>query len=72
MASSATVTGKTGPAVTVTSLSLTGVTELQVLTAPKSVVQITHSKGISQFDLAATTTFTVTPSSGNLTITISQ
>lgn len=72
MPSQATITGVTGPAATVTSLVLTGVTEMLVLTAPKSIITIKHDKGISEFALNATTTFTVTASTGNLTVVISQ
>ncbi len=72
MPSQATITGKTGPAVTVTSLVLTGVTEMLVQAAPKSVLQITHDKGISHFDLNATTTFTVTIAAGVITVAVSQ
>lgn len=72
MPSQATVTGKTGPASTVTSLVLTGVTRLEVFPFPKSVVKIDHDKGSSEFDIQATTTFTMGPSAGNLTVVISQ
>ena len=73
MASTATITGKTGPAVTVTSAVINNVVRLEVLTAPKSVLFVQESSGkIREFDLNGTTTFTVTPSTGNLTITISQ
>lgn len=72
MPSTATVTGKTGPAQTVTSLVLNNVTRLDIETFPKSLVKIYHDKGMSEFDIQATTTFTVTPSGGNLTVTISQ
>lgn len=72
MPSQATVTAPTGPGSSVTSLVLTGVTEVLVLTAPKSMITIKHDKGLSEFAISGTTTFTVTPSSGNLTIVISQ
>lgn len=73
MPSTATVTGKTGPAQTVTSAVINNVVRLEVLTAPKSVLFVQESNGkIREFDLNGTTTFTVTPSTGNLTITISQ
>lgn len=72
MPSTATVTGKTGPASTVTALVLTGVTEVQVFPYPKSIVKIFHDKGMSEFDTQATTTFTMGPSAGNITVTISQ
>lgn len=72
MPSSATVTGVTGPAKVVTSLALTGVTRLDVLTAPKSVITVYCDQGIKYFDMNGTTTFTISPSTGTLTITISQ
>lgn len=72
MPSQATVTGKTGPASTVTSLVLTGVTEMLVQPYPRSLVKIYHDKGMSEFDIQATTTFTMGPSSGNITVVISQ
>lgn len=73
MPSQATVTGRTGPAVTVTSLVIQNVVRLEALPYPKSVVSIQTSDGkIQEFDIQATTTFTMGPSSGNLTITISQ
>lgn len=74
MPSSATVTGKTGPGSTVTALVLNNVVEMLVLPAPSSVLQFKYNGGtsISQFDMAATTTFTVTVSAGVITVTISQ
>ena len=73
MPTTATVTGKTGPAQTITAQVITNVVRLEVLPYPKSVCSIQDSSGkIQEFDIQATTTFTVTPSSGNLTITISQ
>jgi hypothetical protein len=73
MPSTATVTSKVGPAQTVTAQVITNVVRMEVLTAPKSVLSIQQADGkIQEFDLSATTTFTVTISAGNLTITISQ
>jgi len=72
MASSATVTAPTGPGQTVTAVVFTGVTELLVQPAPQSMLFIKHDAGRSEFAINATTTFTVTPSSGNLTVTVSQ
>jgi hypothetical protein len=72
MASTATVTAPVGPGGSVSAVVLTGVTELFVQPAPSSMLFIKHDKGRSEFAINATTTFTVTPSSGNLTVTISQ
>jgi len=72
MPSTVTVTGKTGPAVAVTSLVLTGVTEILFQTAPKDMLFITANEGRKEFDLSATTTTTMTISSGVITLTIAQ
>lgn len=72
MPSQATVTGKTGPASTVTSLVLTNVTRMEVFPFPKSILKIDHDKGSSEFDIQATTTFTITASGGVLTVVVSQ
>lgn len=72
MPSTATVTAPLGPGLSATSLSLTGVTELLIYPAPRSIAQIKHSGGYNEFAINATTTFTLSPSSGDLTIVISQ
>lgn len=73
MPSQATVTGKTGPAQTITSQLFQNVVRLEILPYPKSVCSIQTSDGkIQEFDIQATTTFTLGPSSGNLTVVISQ
>lgn len=71
--SGATVTGKTGPARTVTSQVLSNVTEIDLQIA-RNVVFITSNGKIFEFDLAATTTFTISISGANgvYTVTISQ
>lgn len=72
MPSTATITSKTGPALTVTSLVLNNVTQILFRTAPKDVLEITCSEGIKEFDIAASTTVTATISSGVIAITVSQ
>lgn len=72
MPTQATVTAPTGAGSSVSALVLTGVTEILILPAPKAVITIKHDKGISEYAINATTTFTVTASGGNLTIVISQ
>jgi hypothetical protein len=72
MSSSATVTAPSGAGTLVTSAVFTGVTELLVQPAPSSMLFIKHDAGRSEFAINATTTFTVTPSSGNLTVVVSQ
>lgn len=73
MSSSATITGKTGPAQTVTALSLTDVRSFLFNVAPTSVLQVTLNDGrVREFDIAATATVTATISSGVMALTINQ
>lgn len=72
MPSQATVTAPFGPGQTATAVVLTGVTEILVQPFPSAMLFIKHDKGRSEYGIFATTTFTVTPSAGNLTVTISQ
>ena len=72
MPSQATVTAPVGPGNSVSSLLLTGVTKVEVEPYPKSIIRIFHDKGVSEYGSQATTTFTMSPSSGNITIVISQ
>lgn len=73
MASQATVTSKIGPALTVTGIVLTNVVKVNydLLGDVVEIVQSDPPK-ITHFDLAATTTVTMTVASGNWTVTISQ
>lgn len=73
MPSTATVTAKAGPALTVTSATFSDVREFLLRLGGKSVLQITDdSKGIREFDINATTTLTCTIASGVATIVVSQ
>lgn len=73
MASSAIVTAKTGPAVTVTTLTLSDVRSMLFDLAGKSVLSITLESGqVREFDIAASTTLTATITAGSLALTISQ
>jgi len=68
-----TVTGKTGPAQTVTSLVISNVLIVDFALAPKSVLTVQDTSGkIREYDLAATTTITFTISAGVGTIVLSQ
>lgn len=71
MPSQVTITAKTGPGQTVTTLVLTGVTRIEYDTDPKSLLKILHDKGQSEFDIEASTVWTTTLSSGNITVVIS-
>lgn len=71
MPSQLTITAKTGPGGTVTALVLTGITEFTYFTDPKSLLKVTHDKGTSEFDVEASTVWTITLSSGNVTMVIS-
>jgi hypothetical protein len=73
MPSTATVTSKTGPAVTVTSLAFADVQQFNLSLGGKSLLQIVDSlKGIKEFDVNATTTLTCTIAAGVATIVVSQ
>ena len=70
MASTVTVTGKIGPATTVTSLALTGVTQFTVDT-DKNILTVVHDAVTTQFEVASATTVTSTKSGTTWTLTIS-
>ena len=76
MASTATVTGKTGAGLTSTAQVYNNVTNFEFqLGGPisgtnKSVIRVVSDLGISYVDFAADTTVSATLSSGNLTITV--
>lgn len=76
MASSATITSKTGPAQAVTSLALTNVRSFTfglAIGGPQSVLKVTNTSGVvTDFDIAATATITATISSGVMALTVSQ
>lgn len=64
---------KTAIAQNIASLTIQNVVRLEALPYPKSVVSIQTSDGkILELDISATTTFTMGPSTGNLTITITS
>lgn len=73
MPSTATVTSKIGPGVTVTAQVLQNVVRVNY-DLVGDTVEITQSDPVkvTQYDLAATTTVTMTVSGGNWTVTISQ
>lgn len=72
--STATITGVTGPAKTVTATVLSDVSRVDFQLANTQVLQVTQQPGmkIREFDLSATATLTATISSGVVTLTISQ
>lgn len=72
MPSQATITGKTGPAYTVTSLVLTNLREFNLQLAGKSILYTDSDLGKKEFDVNATTTLTCTIASGVATIVVSQ
>lgn len=70
MSANVTVTGKVGPALTVTAGVFTGVTILS-LDANSEILSMTLSDGrVLQIDVAAATTWTVTVSGNTYTVTI--
>ena len=71
MPSTATVTAKTGPALTATAMVLTGVTKMNFVTFPTSTLQVVCDQGQPYFDIQADTTLTATISAGVITLTIS-
>jgi hypothetical protein len=72
MPSQATITGKTGPAQTVTSLVLTNLSSFNLQLAGKSVLYTESDQGKKEFDINATTTLTCTIAAGVATIVVSQ
>jgi hypothetical protein len=73
MGSTATITGKTGPGLTVTAISLSDVRSFLFNLSPSSVLKVTLNGGeVRDFDLGATTTITATISGGIMALTISQ
>lgn len=72
MPSQATITSKTGPGLTVTSLVLTNLKVFDLQLAGKSVLTTESDQGIRTFDINATTTLTCTIAAGVATIVVSQ
>ena len=73
MASTATITSRVGPALTVTALALTGVTKFYLDLGGRSVLLTESDQGRKEFDVNATTTLTCTiTAGGNAAITVSQ
>lgn len=68
----ATITAKTGPAISNTAIALANVT-LVCFDAPRNVVSFTQSNPskITEYDLTGVTTATITISGGNLAFAIS-
>lgn len=71
MPSQATITSKTGPGITVTSLVLTNLTKFNMDLAGKVLFTVSD-QGQREFDIAATTTLTCTIAAGVATIVVSQ
>lgn len=69
-AATMTVTGKNGPGISMTAVSLTGVLSY-TYDAVKAVLQVNCNQGLINIDVSADTTWTTTISSGNQAITIS-
>ena len=72
MASTATVTAPTGPGVTNTATVIADVLELYTYAAPKNILFIKTALRTYEFDINATTTYTVSIAAGVVTVTISQ
>lgn len=72
MPSQATITGKTGPAQTVTALVLTNLRVFHMDLAGRSVLLTESDQGKREFDINATTTLTCTIAAGVATIVVSQ
>jgi len=72
MPSQVTVTAPTGPAQLVTAAVLTNLTEMHAYAAPKSMLQVMVNGRIREFDINATTTYTITISAGVMTVVVSQ
>lgn len=70
--SQATITGKTGPGVTVTSLVLTNLTKFDLRLGGKSVLYTESDQGQREFDVNATSTLTCTIAAGVATIVVNQ
>jgi len=65
-----TITGKTGPGITVTAAAFTGVLSL-LFDYGRSVIQMMTDQGPKEFQYSNIATVTVTISGGNTAITIS-
>ena len=73
MPSTATVTAKAGPALTVTTVAHNDVREFLLRLGGKSVLQITDGNlGIKEYDINATATLTCTIAAGVATIVVNQ
>jgi len=72
MANTATVTGKTGPGVTVTALVFTNPRQVNFDLNAQQLSVMDSIGYVSTFDLHATATITATASSGVFTFTVSQ
>lgn len=70
MPGTATVTGKVGAGLTVTSLVLTDLTSFSIETAPEILTVVANGK-TQQYDIAAATTITCTVSGNTYTLTVS-
>lgn len=73
MASSATVTAKAGPGLTVTAVALTGVTRMDFGIKGRSILEVYCDQGRLEYDINSTTTISCTiTAGGNAAWTISQ
>lgn len=70
MPSTAIVTAKTGPGQTVTAYSLPNVIRISLDTINKLLFVTTSDDTRHDFDVSAATTYTLTVSSGNFTLTV--
>lgn len=71
MPSTFTVTGKAGPAQTMTAQTFLNVTRFEYEVYPKSILRIVHQAGLTEIDIGAQTTWTTVLASGHVTVTIS-
>ena len=71
MASTATVTGKTGAGATLTAGIFTNVTDIE-FQIPDNTLRIVSSVGISYISLPGTNTITMTAVAGVYTLTVAQ
>ncbi|HWY36521.1 MAG TPA: hypothetical protein VNX68_17890 [Nitrosopumilaceae archaeon] len=69
MPSSLTVTAKYGPGLTATATVISNVLSFAIDTVNK-ILTVVSANNTQQFDLSATTTYTLTFSAGNYTLTI--
>jgi len=68
--SQATITGKVGPALTLTAAVITNIRNIN-LDCDKEILTLTQTEGkVSTYDVSAQTTWTLTVSGNNYTLTV--